>query len=255
MDSSQEGRVLSSVVGSVLVHRDQRPPGGWTVPAMKLFRERLLSSDKPFPCVFGVDALRKGMLRLAFIPAGQSRVSRLAQALCEFTEVASLLGRRTSLVSIFEPDPRLDSLEKHREHFWSLLTELCEQDAAPWPDGISTDPNDSTWEFSYNSMPMFVVANSPHYRRRKSRYFENFAITFQPRFVFEDLQGFTRLGDNARTVIRRRLAEYDDVEPTPLLGSFGVDGNKEWTQYFLSDDNEPLDPAARCPISQARARD
>ncbi|PRY44628.1 YqcI/YcgG family protein [Umezawaea tangerina] len=236
----------------LLVSPAATPPGSWPVLAAQLFTERMLDSANPFPCVFGVDAVRKETLRYAFIPNGGQRVPVLAEALRQFTDVAESLGRRTSLVCFFEFDPRLDSLDKHREHFWSLLREVSATDSAPWPEDISQDFDDPTWEYSYNSTPMFVVANTPYHVERRSRYFEYFAITFQPRFVFDDLKGGTATGDNARKVIRERLAKYDTAERTPLLGSFGEAGNKEWEQYFLSDDNEPNPPGARCPIARGK---
>ncbi len=53
-------------------------------------------------------------------------------------------------------------------------------------------------------------------------------------------------------VIRRRLDSYDTVDRTPLLGSFGDPDNLEWRQYFLEEENVPLDPSAGCPITHAR---
>ncbi len=197
--------------------------------------------------------MHKGTLRFSFIPVGESRLGTLAQALWEFTEIASSLGQRTSLVCFFEHDARINSLEKYREHFWWLLTRLHEGDPSSWPPGISEDPDEPTWEFSYNSMPLFVVSNTPYHLRRRSRYFEYFLVTFQPRFVFDNLKTGTPGGDKARAVIRRRLAEYDLVELTPLLGSFSAVGNKEWQQYFLDDDNEPVDPSDGCPIHNRMA--
>lgn len=251
LSQSRGRRALSPQPQPLLLHPDQRPPEGWASRAGELFRQRMSARDNPYPCVFGVDALRKGSLRLAYVPAGEPRVPVLARALREYVEIAEGLGSRTSLVTIFEADPRLDSLEAHRSHFWWLLGQLRERDTTPWPAGIASDPEDPSWEFSYHGMPMFVVANTPYHRRRRSRYFEHLAITFQPRFVFDDLREGTPTGDNARAVIRRRLASYDDVPQSPLLGSFGAHGNKEWAQYFLDDDNDPTATAGRCPLHQA----
>jgi uncharacterized protein len=234
---------------SLLFHPHERPPGTWPVCATELFRERLLDADDLFPCIFGIDALRKGSLRFAFIPVGESRVGMLADSMLEFTEIAAGLGQRTSLVCLFEHDPRIKSLEQYRDHFWWLLTQLHEADTGKWPDDISPDPDDPTWEFSYNSMPMFVVASTPYHVKRRSRYFEYFTVTFQPRFVFHNLQAGMSAGDHARKVIRRRLADYDLVARTPLLGSFGAPGNKEWQQYFLDDDNVSTDLSAGCPFT------
>jgi glycine hydroxymethyltransferase len=234
--------------GAVLVRPGQAAASSWSAVAMRLFQERMLSSNRPFPCIFGVDAVRNATLRYAFIPVGDDRVRSLAQALREFTEVARSLGNRTSLACIFEHDPALVSLAACREHFWSLLQQLHYVDSQPWPDGIPQDTEDSLWEFSFNSVPMFVVANTPYHASRASRYFEYFTITFQPRFVFDDLLDGTPTGDKARKVIRRRLNAFDALAPSPMLGGYGSPGVKEWYQYFLPDDNQESNQDARCPL-------
>lgn len=237
---------------SLLMHPHHEPSGAWERLAVSFFRERMLSDDALFPCIFGVDAVRRGTLRYSFIPAGEQRAATLASALREFTAIAESLGIRTSLVCFFDFEPGVDSLEEYRQHFWSLLAEVQTRDVSEWPEGISDDPQESTWEFSFNSTPMFVVANTPHHHQRRSRYSEYFTVTFQPRFVFDDLKAGTPTGDRARNVIRRRLREYDAVEQTPLLGSFGEPGNMEWTQYFLDDENQPIDTSLGCPMARMR---
>ncbi|MDQ1721792.1 MAG: uncharacterized protein QOI26_1526, partial [Pseudonocardiales bacterium] len=216
------------------------------------FSARMLSEISSFPCIFGVSAVRKGTARYSFIPAGRSRVAALAAALTEFTLIATALGNRTSLVCFFDFEAGVNTLEEYRDHFWALLGELQAGDTSEWPPDISDNPQDPTWEFSFNSTPMFVVANTPSHLDRRSRQARYLTITFQPRFVFDDLKAGTPAGDKARTVIRRRLASYDSVERTPLLGSFGQPGNVEWSQYFLDDDNAPVDLAVGCPITHAR---
>lgn len=233
--------------GSIF-HPAERPPGSWQPLAAALFRERMLDSERLFPCVFGVDAVRKGTLRFAFVPVGPTRLGALADALEEFGEVAESLGNRTSLVCFFEYDPSMVTLEDFRDHFWSLLQGLHDVDGVDWPIGVDTDPENPTWEFCFKGVPLFVVANTPAHRRRHSRYFEYFAVTFQPRFVFDGLAADTPQGRNARRIIRRRLDCYDDVALTPHLGDFGEPGNREWVQYFLDDDNTSLPRAARCPL-------
>lgn len=251
MNAPSANQEQASTASSLLLHPHSRPEGGWQRLAADLFHERMLSDGALFPCIFGVDAVRKGTLRYSFIPAGEQRAATLADALREFTSIAPSLGIRTSLVCFFDFDPAIDSLEAYEEHFWSLLAEIRAEDAAQWPDGISEDPGESTWEFSFNSTPLFVVANTPHHHQRRSRYSEYFTVTFQPRFVFNDLKAGTGTGDRARAVIRRRLNAYDSIAQTPLLGSFGEPGNLEWTQYFLADDNEPVDTSRGCPISHS----
>lgn len=244
---SQQLRI-SEPQTSLLCHPHDIPSDGWQYEAATAFTERMLSEDALFPCIFGVDAVRKGTVRYGFIPAGQSRLPALAEALVQFTRIATSLGNRTSLVCFFDFEPDVNTLDEYRTHFWTLLAELHAGDTSEWPAGISKDPEDSTWEFSFNSTPMFVVANTPSHLNRHSRHSKYFTVTFQPRFVFDDLKVGTPTGDRARKVIRRRLDSYDTVEKTPLLGSFGDPDNLEWSQYFLNDDNEPVDLAAGCPM-------
>ncbi|WUH96967.1 YqcI/YcgG family protein [Spirillospora sp. NBC_00431] len=224
------------------------PSLNWERDAAHRFAERLLDRDRLFPCVFGVDALRRGSLRFTFVPR-DSGVSYLAEALREYVPLAPDLGKRTSLVAFFEPDdddPR--TLAGQQRHFWQVLQDLHDTDPEPWPDEIPTDPANPSWEFCFLGMPMFVVANTSAHRRRASRFFEYFTITFQPRFVFDDLAADQPQGRNARKIIRERLRAYDAVPPTPLLGSFGKPGNQEWTQYYLDDDNRSSPAQDRCPF-------
>lgn len=231
-----------------VVHPGAQRRVPWERSASELFRERMLDEVRVFPCTFGVGAVRSATLRYAFVPAGDGRVDRLAAALEDFIPMAAELGKRTSLVAFFEPAETVRTLDEHRAHFWELLQSLHLRDTEPWPSGISRDPEDSEWEFSYGGMPFFVVANTPAHARRASRFFEYFTITFQPRFVFDDLAADTEQGQKARKVIRQRLAAYDAVEPSPELGSFGVGDNREWVQYFLEEDNDAAASQGKCPL-------
>lgn len=229
------------------------PPAARSVPwerdAAERFARRMLDRERQFPCVFGVDALSRGTLRFAFVPSGDEASSHAAQALREFVEIAPDLGHRTSLVAFFEHSRALADLEDHRRYFWWLLQRIHEQDPSPWPTEIPTETEDPKWEFSFAGMPMFVVANTPAHQKRASRYFDYFCITFQPRFVFDDIAESSPQGRNARKIIRGRLRSYDSVPPTPLLGSYGAAGNREWMQYFLDDENASIPVGMRCPFT------
>lgn len=74
-------------------------------------------------------------------------------------------------------------------------------------------------------------------------------VTFQPRFVFEDIAEGTRRGDAAREVIRGRLATYDDAPLPATLGNFGDGSNREWKQYYL-DDGDASEIPASCPFGR-----
>ncbi|OZM71687.1 hypothetical protein CFN78_19450 [Amycolatopsis antarctica] len=212
----------------------------------------MLDKNAPFPCIFGVDAVKRRTLRYCFAPAGPKRVAALAEALREFAGQCVELGRRTSLVAFFETDPEHRDLATQEREFWALLAALAEDDEEPWPTGISTDTESATWEFSFAGVPFFVVANTEFHQARRSRYFEYFTVTFQPRFVFDDLAEESVAGRNARKVIRERLRAYDDVAPHASLGSFGGESNREWVQYFLPDDESVVPQLTRCPINHTK---
>jgi FPC/CPF motif-containing protein YcgG len=238
---------IASTVAQV-VHPAAARTIAWERDAADRFCQRMLDRQRLFPCIFGTDALRRGSLRFAFVPNDPRADAHLATALREFVDMAPELGNRTSLVAFFEPSPDMDTIEDYRRCFWSLLQSLHAQDPSPWPSEIPLDSEHSEWEFCFADMPMFVVANTPAHRHRASRFFEYFCITFQPRFVFDDIAETSPQGQNARKIIRGRLLAYDTVPLTPSLGSFGAPGNREWTQYFLSDDNEVVPESARCPL-------
>lgn len=220
---------------------------GWKADALSAFRNRMLDPDRPFPCIFGVEAVARGTLRYGFIDGpDRDAAPQLAELLTDFTQVCDELGKRTSFVCFFEtwqPDTHESSFTR----FWQLLAETSQLDKARWPDGFSAAPDDSSFEYSFNGQPMFVVVNTPLHERRQSRRFDHVAITFQPRFVFDDLAEGTTRGDEARKIVRSRLADYDHTPVTSLLGSFGNSDNREWNQYYL-DDGEPVPALDKCPV-------
>ncbi len=247
MPESSSVRVSTPLLTTDLV-ADPRTPRekAWEEVSAQRFQQRMLDAETPFPCIFGVDALRKATLRYSFISRDDEQVNTLASALRDFVELAPLLGIRTSLVTFFEDTALPRTVSEYREEFWTLLQGVHDLDTEPWPAGISTDPEHEQWEFAFAGMPMFVVVNTPAHQRRASRHFDTLMVTFQPRFVFDDISEDSKQGRNARTIIRGRLKDYDDVPASPLLGSFGADGNREWAQYFLEDDNSTA--LTGCPM-------
>ncbi len=86
---------------------------------------------------------------------------------------------------------------------------------------------------------MFVVARTPAYERRHSRYTPHgLELTVQPRWVFDGLGGDTEAGQRARRIIREQLADYDDVPRHPDIGDYGDPDVHEWEQYVLPDSND-----------------
>lgn len=224
----------------------------WERDAADKFSKLMMDEERPFPCIYGVDAFRTESLRFAFIPQEEGAEAHLAAALGEFVRQAHSLGRRASLVAFFAPTSGRQTLEDYRGLFWDTLQKLHDLDEDPWPAEVPTDTENEWWEFCFAGMKLFVVGNTPAYQFRASRHFEYFSITFQPRFVFDDITDETPHGRNGRKIIRERLNSYDKIPPTPVLGDFGTPGIREWRQYFLEDHNQPLPSNERCPFEHGK---
>ncbi|MBB6173758.1 hypothetical protein HNR23_003818 [Nocardiopsis mwathae] len=208
----------------------------------------MLDPTDKFPCIFGVDAVARKTLRYGFVRSGD-HADQLADTLRSFTAVCEDLGKRTSLVVFFESwEAEERSHAGYYEEFWNLLRETSERDTLPWPEEHAVDTDDPRFEFCFNGVPMFVVANTDLHTHRRSRAFDRVAITFQPRFVFDDIKPNTKNGDNARNIIRDRIRTYDSAPLTKMLGNYGDPANKEWRQYYLDDGSDTIS-AGRCPVS------
>ena len=100
---------------------------------------------------------------------------------------------------------------------------------------------------------MFVFAAAPSYARRASRNVgPGLVLLFQPRNVFEGIEGGTPRGMAARQIIRTRLGQWDTMPLHPDMGDYGDPSNHEWRQYFIPDDQGRLHE--KCPL-QIRGAD
>ncbi|HEX6289367.1 MAG TPA: YqcI/YcgG family protein [Herpetosiphonaceae bacterium] len=212
------------------------PP--WAQDTFHAFQNDLLSTERLFPCIFGVEALKQDNLRFVFLedPYHDESLYTLKNSLVEYTGIYRSLSRMTSLVALFKPQAAIKPIEEYRQDFWHVIQFLHEHDPALWPVDIPIDTQEALWEFCFNGDPMFVVCNTPAHTQRRSRSSKGFMITFQPRWVFEGL-GNTPKGEKARRSIRERIVKYDTITPYPGLGAYGDPNNNEWKQYFLPDDN------------------
>jgi uncharacterized protein len=221
----------------------------WARTAFRRFSRDLESSAPRFPCVFGVKAFREDGLRFVFIEGDEhpDDLAEPARALARFVRTCRSFGRFVSLVAFFAPPEEERELTDWERAFWRVLQLLRDHDEEPWPDEIPMEPEHDYWEFCFAGTPMFVVCNTPSHGRRRSRSSAGLTITFQPRWVFEGLEGDSVAGKNARRTIRARIDRYDALPTSPRLGIYGAAGNREWQQYFLPDDNATT-PRGRCPL-------
>lgn len=217
----------------------------WQRKIYNEFDAALASTSRAFPCVYGVSGHNTGQLRFIF----QDRLDAaiLAEGLASFLRDARTFGPLTSLV-VFEAPNHIDTIEAYHQRFWSLLRDISELDAKPWPSEISPDVMNETWEFCFAGEPIFVVCNTPAHVARQSRRSSAMMLTFQPRWVFDNILGNRASASKATGTVRARLQSYDFVKPSSALGLYGDHENREALQYFLSDDETSL----QCPYTNLR---
>jgi len=229
----------------------------WIVDHWTSFRDGLLGerNDSPFPCYFGVESVKNGDPLYTAVPSmtDKDALLDLGRVLGEYLDTWRDHSDYASLVTFFKPPEAELSEADYHEHLWHILQFLHIHDPEPWPEEIPTAPDDPYWEFSFAGEPIFPTCRAPFYEDRKSRFCPiGLEITFQPRALFEhhDVTGDTDTGQHARAVIQDRLGDYDGVCPHADLGDWGVDGDREWPQYMLSEDDTQA--PEECPISISR---
>jgi uncharacterized protein len=218
-------------------------PQPWWGASLRAFRASL--SRRDYPCHFGRIALERGELFATFF---EESVAPLAESLTEFLDMSRQRPERRMVLAAFgRPDDRLASERSQAERFWAVLQGLHDGDTMAWPADVPPGPDHSAWEYSFHGVPMFVFAAAPSYRRRASRNLgPGLVLLFQPRSVFNGIEGGTPRGVRARLVIRDRLRRWDAVDPHPDLADYGDPSNHEWRQYFIPDDQSRL--YEQCPL-------
>ncbi|MBH0230969.1 YqcI/YcgG family protein [Halobacillus yeomjeoni] len=228
-------------------HKDDLEP--WQQSAYEEFAKTMTDKENPYPCVPGIQGFIQDSLRFCFAgnPEEESSIKRLSAALKEYGTISRDTGRYASIVIFFETSKQKEyDIESFQHLFWSLLNRIHHYDGSAWPEDIPKNPHHHDWEFCFEGEPYFAFCATPAHTIRKSRYFPFFALAFQPRWVFEDINADTPFGRKLKNVIRKRLLEYDGVRPHPDLKWYGQEDNHEWKQYFLRDDETSM---SRCPFS------
>lgn len=195
--------------------------GSWQRKAFNDFEEVMANKESPFPCVFGVHGLKQGHLRFLF--HGHIDIPLLSQQLQEYLSNSRSFGKNTSLVLFTNVGQRFE-IDEYNRIFWDTLKELAESDSQPWPAEIPKATDDPKWEFCFAGEPIFVVCNTPSHFMRYSRYSTHFMITFQPRWVFDDILGSPEQARKAFSKVRSILKNYDAIPLSPDLGMYGESG-------------------------------
>ncbi len=214
----------------------------WQNIVFKEIASALNSSERAFPCSYGVSGFKSDQLRYAFI--SDQKTSELGLILSDFLANAKSYGFITSLIVFYRPGP-VTSIEAYRTRFWDILHELSLIDVEPWPQDIPHELSDSSWEFCFAGEPVFVNCNTPAHIMRQSRRSSTFTLVFQPRWIFDNILTSPEVAEKVFKTVRGRINNYDMLPAAPVLGRYGEEGVLEYEQYFLADDNE----APKCPFA------
>ncbi len=223
----------------------------WQAAAFTELQDKV--ADEAFPCTFGTVALKKGDILFAFLETAEQAalVEGLVTAVGEyagFVQTQSLVKASMMPLAIFmRPPTACQTMRAYFDYGWQLLQAIHEQDPRPWPEQIAHDPEAADWSFCFAGVPFFINFKTPlHHKRRSRQIKHSYLWLVQARDGFDIVAGNTPQGQNARRIIREKLALYDEVPIYPELAYFGDESNREWKQYFVPDDNTPL--AQKCPF-------
>ena len=178
-------------------------------------------------------------------PSEPRNIRRLAPALRAYLRLSHSLGPNTSLVIMCAP-PESDhqkTVEEYNQKFWDMLRGLRIWDTKPWPQEIPQNTKAEKWTFCFDGVPLFPVALTPSHSRRWSRHAPVPLIALQPKWVLDNLLSTPEKREAATSKVRKLLKEYDQIDISPDLTSYGAPGSSEVHQLCLLDRNETV----QCP--------
>ncbi|MDO7905575.1 YqcI/YcgG family protein [Paenibacillus sp. JX-17] len=229
---------------------EELPLEDWKKEACLAFASKMSNREARFPCIPATHAFAQGHLRYSFVshPWSGSAGREMAEILAEYGRSSRSFGDYSSLVIFFEPEEEIRSVLEYENVFWSLLSDVSQLDSMPWPEDIPEDPHQPMWEFCYEDERYFVYCGTPAHHARQSRSFPYFMLALTPRWVLTRWNANPQKAAAIAPRIRSRLKAYDAVPAHPELKQYGAQGNLEYKQYFLRDDD--TSPGG-CPFHRA----
>lgn len=220
-------------------------PSSWQALAYHDFQTTILAkqtSMKTFPCVYATMGYRAGDHRYIFLhsenPAEPRNIRVIAPALQDYLRISKNLGANTSLVIFCAPSRAEKSVEAYNNSFWDMLRGLRIADPKAWPHDVPESLTSEKWTFCYGGEAVFPVMLTPAHSHRWSRHMSVPVIALQPKWVLDDLLSTPARRDAAVEKVRKLLREYDQVDVSPDLTSYGQLGTSEARQLCLLDQNK-----------------
>jgi FPC/CPF motif-containing protein YcgG len=202
-------------------------------------------SDPHYPCLGARSALHRDGCRVrVYGPMGlAATTAALAADLAEFADFsAGAIAASAAFVSFIALflDVAFDGESAFESALWRQLTMLDASDPSPaWAAGVSDDPDDPHFAFSFAGRAFFVVGLHPE-SSRLARRFAWPALVFNPHAQFQRLRAEQRF-EGLREAIRvRDVALQGDVNPN--LADVGE--RSEARQYS----GRPVEESWRCPF-------
>ncbi|KAI0140718.1 YqcI/YcgG family-domain-containing protein [Pestalotiopsis sp. NC0098] len=216
----------------------------------------LVAKDKIFPCIYGTKGFKANELDFVFLPSEDLNdidVAKIgAKAILEYHKILSSRGRNISLVLMCPPPTSEKSVDQYHASFWSFLKRLRQLDPQPWPTKIPHDTSHQKWCMTFDNTEAFFAVLTPAHKQRLSRSAANFAMVYQPRYIFDVIFKDARYRESATKMVRELVDKFDQIPHSPDISDYGLNGTTESRQYFLLDENSPsaspyedLDVAAR----------
>lgn len=225
-------------------------PSSWQFLAYEDFKTTILAKQagvKKFPCVYATMGYRDDEHRYIFLetnnPAEPRNIRRIAPALETYLDTAKQIGPNTSLVIIGAPSEKAKSVDAYNDTFWNMLRGLRMTDPKPWPEEVPKLVESTKWTFCYNGEPVFPIMLTPAHTQRWSRHMSVPIIALQPKWVLDDLLSTPEKRCEATGKVRKLLREFDQVDISPDLTSYGHPGTSEARQLCLLDENQTV----KCP--------
>jgi hypothetical protein len=171
-------------------------------------------SRTEYPCLGARSAMRRGGCRIAVYGAmgNDDTSAALAVDLGEYARTAPNATSFSAFVAVFvETAPGSEA--QFEASLWRQLARLSDvHDAAAWADGVSDDPEDPRFAFSFARTAFFVIGLHPE-SSRLARQFGWPALVFNPHSQFRRLRAEQRFEGLRRAIRARDVALQGDVNP------------------------------------------
>lgn len=188
-----------------------------------------------FPCIFAARSLHDGFLFAVFCDDWDDFVTQHLDILEKFLHETD--PNDPTACAIFIAG-QTTGLNQSIAQFWQALDAML---ALP----SSQVDEDGVW--STNNTELFFTFHSDTYARRKSRRISAGDMIVVQRKSNLDLIGTAdRRQSRSFELIRRKIAAYDAVSLSPLLGTT-QNIPMDWAQFALDDDNAITLQTFKCP--------